>query len=548
MPGRNPFKTWESPEPGELIGLAPGWSADLAAQYATPDSGFPGHREPVALRRAFDVAESLGATTAYVETRYIDLDYRSEFSAHFSRAFLPVPSSTHRIHFFAGTPISRRNLLALPESATYLGYVVVAPSIIGRAGRSMLKPPPNGADGQPLAVALALVGDHPHLFGRSLSVAGIPFMEQDAQFGRCAHVVAWMVHYHAHLRHDLTRVPVARFTEWRHGSGKRPSFPSDGLSAGELCEMLGDFDLPTLHEDLTHPWPTWREAKSHPKPPQSVVDLVKHDLNRGPDDVPAMYWDTRIIDYCRRYLDSGIPVIVGKRSHAIVLVGYRNLSPKNPHSVQFVGHDDQRGPYLLIHPPFSDMANPWQDLFVPVPAKLWLPLERAELAGQAMLTWMAEGKVPQLITKQSATGKPIPPALEAAAQAAAEFKALANRGRIWYRTYTIASERYKAAIAKRLTETPASGFDLELGRRYRFMRQSRHLVVVEAVDVSRWAKGDSRCVLGEAIFDSTTRASDPEPLIVHIPGVARLMRGGTEDFPIYCGTDPYRSFAPAVLQ
>jgi hypothetical protein len=35
-----------------------------------------------------------------VETRYVDLDYRSEYSGFFSRTFANHPDSAHRLHFF----------------------------------------------------------------------------------------------------------------------------------------------------------------------------------------------------------------------------------------------------------------------------------------------------------------------------------------------------------------------------------------------------------------------------------------------------------------
>ena len=69
---------WEEPDPARLLLLSSGSDWDrLLARY----SG----RNDTALRRCLDVARLGGATTCVVETRYVDLDYRSEYSAFYSR-------------------------------------------------------------------------------------------------------------------------------------------------------------------------------------------------------------------------------------------------------------------------------------------------------------------------------------------------------------------------------------------------------------------------------------------------------------------------------
>lgn len=228
------YADWESPEPGQLVELSGDWVEAFVDAYAT-------RRNPVALRRAFTVARLNRASHAVVETRYVDADYRSEFSAHFSRAFLDVPSSTHRIHFLRTGQLSADDLLDLPGDCDYLGYLIVAPSLEGRVGRTVLAPPATGPDGGPLADVLSSATDAPHLFGQSLSVRGVPFIEQDAQFGRCVHAVYWMSHHTAYLKAQASRVVMARLAEWQASrAAGHQSFPSDGLSSDDLCEMLGD--------------------------------------------------------------------------------------------------------------------------------------------------------------------------------------------------------------------------------------------------------------------------------------------------------------------
>jgi hypothetical protein len=65
--------------------------------------------------------------------------------------------------------------------------------------------------------------------------------------------------------------------------------------------------------------------------------------------------------------------------------------------------------------------------------------------------------------------------------------------------------------------------------------------VVEAVDRERRRAGQP-CVVGEAIFDATSREHQPDPLAIHVPGLAMVHRTGAPSrFPIRCAPDPYES-------
>ncbi|MBM2812829.1 MAG: hypothetical protein HW416_3588, partial [Chloroflexi bacterium] len=182
---------WEQPDPAEIVALrsSADWDA-LRNRYAAPGRDRP-------FGRCLEVARLGGATTAVIETRYIDSDYRSEFSVFHSKTFAPVPDTTHRLHFFTQA-IGAEHLGRLPDDPGYVGYVVVrstsstlGPTLsrLGTVGRTMLQPPP-----EMHSAVRTLVKGRVNFFGEALEVEAAPFMEQDTRLLRCAHVAAWMYH------------------------------------------------------------------------------------------------------------------------------------------------------------------------------------------------------------------------------------------------------------------------------------------------------------------------------------------------------------------
>ena len=131
--------SWEQPDPAEFIPLtsAAEWAA-LAARYIP-------NFNPNPLERCFEVARLGGALSVVAETRYMDLDYRSEYSAFYSKTFSSIPDTAHRLHFFAGN-LDASTFWQLPADSKYLGYVVIRPSELGRVGRTVLAPPPDLVD------------------------------------------------------------------------------------------------------------------------------------------------------------------------------------------------------------------------------------------------------------------------------------------------------------------------------------------------------------------------------------------------------------------
>lgn len=72
-----------------------------------------------------------GCRTVVVEHRYVDVDYRSEYSNFWSLKFDARSAFTRRLHFFS-EDLDEEKLHLLDEGCGYLGYAVIRPVEYGR--------------------------------------------------------------------------------------------------------------------------------------------------------------------------------------------------------------------------------------------------------------------------------------------------------------------------------------------------------------------------------------------------------------------------------
>jgi hypothetical protein len=492
---------WNDPDPAEVF------HPKSDAEWDEARERYLDSLNDAPLRRCVDVARALGATTMVVETRYLDLDYRSEFSAYYSRQFADIPDSAHRLHFFKRR-LPAVSLWRRAKQAGYLGYVVIRPSTTGVVSRALLPPPPDLVDAVRTSVTEIV-----SFFGQEVAVTGVPFAQQDAQLGACAHAAAWMCHYSAFLRGDVSRRTRADFS-LKADASLQPSraLPTGGLTVHQLSDLFREFDLPAMFYsvgELPSPRLPWQTPD--PIPPKG--------------NLPGGVWDHRIIPVACRYLNSGYPVLVGTHDHAFILCGYRRSNTPQPGWIEFVRHDDQRGPYLLVADVLNDTDlvsgepyTPWRTMHVPVPEKLWLAPEAAERKAGILLFRSSDG-----IAAAAGGSPPFTP-----------LNQLISSKRFALRTYAVPSNRFKNGLAAR-------GVAREIVREYRLARLPRFVWVVEAVDRQLRAAGP-KCVLGEAVLDATSSDHSPEVLSLHIHGVMWLQQtSGSIRFPIFGDPAPYSS-------
>jgi hypothetical protein len=277
-----------------------------------------------ALRAVLDVAESR-ATLAILEPDYLDRDYESEYANHYATTFRALPSHCRRLHFF-DTP---------DEGYRYIGYSVLRPLRAHPTGRTVLAPPPELAPHVSCICPSTVRPD-----GERLRVFGFPFMEQDSQYGVCAHVSVWMVALYHHLLHGTARRDMSEIAVGA-ASAVTPAriATSGGLTPSQLAQALYEVGLPPILYDIA-----------------------------------TLKSSTQVAETVCRYLNSRLPVILATGGHATVLIGYgRDREGR----LFYVRSDESEGPYLKIYDQ-DDPLGAWKFLLVPKPGRIHLAGEFAE--------------------------------------------------------------------------------------------------------------------------------------------------------------------------
>lgn len=430
-----------------------------------------GGEYPDPLRQVFKVVRESGCQTVVVENRYVDRDYRADHQAFWGAKFQPPSAFARRLHFFSAH-LDEEGVLALENSDEYLGYTVLRPLRFGPVGRTVVAPPPGLAGAR-----LAVVDDEVSLWGARLRVTGVPFCQQDTEFLTCAHVTAWICHYVA----------------WRHGlSGRRTTadlvlasppimserrvYPSPGMTLKQLQAVFAELGHPALFYGLSR-MPRV-EGVEDPEPPEAEPGV-------GPE--PPGLWDTRMISVICRYLNSGFPVLVAGREHALALVGWYRAEG----GIRFVSCDDQAGPYATIGSPFKHGKAPWHSIMVPLPPRVLVSAEAAE--NRAHLALLGNG-----------SGADAPPEWRTLAEG------LQNRA-FTLRTVVRSVGDYKEQL-------PAQGRGDQAVRALRLARLAHFVWVVEAHDKARLRRGEPS-VVAEYVFDATSNDRKPDVLAATLPGL-----------------------------
>jgi len=493
---------WESPFPfDDIHELGPdnedGWRT-LELMYSREGSEeYPpiGFDRP--LYRCLEVARELGAYVAVTETRYMDIDYRSEYSAFYSRAFEHFEESTRRIHFFS-VPLDDDAIIDLvrtPQSEIetpserskrlgYLGYMIVRPQVHGVVGRTMLKPPESLRHSVRTAVKETV-----NFFGQELEVRAVPFIQQDARLGSCAHAASWMCHHSAYLgKRGVSRRAIADFS----------AAVDPGLGVG----------LPPVYYEVDY-----LQEEDRPAEWQNRSQSIQAKVAR----------------VCCRYMNSKIPVLVVMRVnprengedalHAVTVCGYKREDELEG-GVSFIINDDRRGPYLTVKNVLNDRDESaqstfaWSHILAPLPEKLWMTGEAAERQGSEALLVAARE------------------ALDKVPSAQILLKAHEDENLV-VRCYAITSSGYKQRLYRRC-------IDPNILEAIAFARLPQYVWVVEAID--RTLRGHMQpAVLGEVVIDATSDSLDPVVLATRLPGVIAVPTPDDPQMSLSCTDGPLQS-------
>jgi hypothetical protein len=409
---------------------APG-SFAFPAEAEALTTRYTRNAKSIQLGSLLDYAEDLGTDRVYVEAPYVDWDYRSEYSNLYSRSFNPPSDKCERLLFFSGDH--------------FVGFCVGRPSY-KPVGRTAIAPPPSLA---PFVSCLASHIVRP--YGQEFQVDAWPFLSQDGIYGRCAHAAIWAIARYHHLRHGGARHSIAAVVE---ASGTRPSvdktFQSTGLYLHQVAAAFGGLGLPAM--------------------------------TYSPNDLPSGQDLEAIV--CR-YLNSGFPVALSTPRHLTALIGYGHKDDK----LFFIRSDDNLGPYerVEIWEEGRDRLREWEMLLVPLPARIHVPCEAAEIAARLIFLQQA-----------GATAETEPYADAHAA------------GKLRVRTYAIEAAEYKAKL-------PARGLGHETVLHHQRTPASVWIWVTE---FQRRDVQGKRRVVGEVAIDATSHPRQPQPVFANLPGRA----------------------------
>lgn len=427
-----------------------------------------------------NTVRSRDCRTIVLEHRYLDPDYRSEYSAFWSGRFEDRPPQAKRAHFFS----SELDAVEIPQMDRldgYLGYCVIRPTELGAIGRTVIAPP-RGLQ----AARYTRVVERPSLCGHPLEVCGVPFCQQDGELLRCAHAAAWVCHYVAFHHRVVGRRLTAEIAALpSFESSKHRPLPSTGLTGEQLQGVFSTIGIPAFFYEVD------RLAKLPADLPSREGESAQEKSDRVMDE--------RIFRVVCKYLNSGFPVVVLTESdngnHAFTLVGWQSTPDA---SVRLIACDDRVGPYETIDSPTTDgkLRGRWRGFMLPLPSKVFLTGEAAETRARQM----AKAQASDELRDRS------DPGLGDLGELAARLNPLGAG--ISVRSRLIEGRRYKAVAARQ-------GRDPEALRVIRMAHLPHWVWVVEFQD-SKMRDGDHTCpcVLAEVVFDSTSHDERPAVKLV----------------------------------
>lgn len=492
-------------------------------------------------RPLLDHALQLGARYVVVEAPYTDQDYSADFVSFYASAFKTYPRTTKRVHFFADDV---SELLAYPfaqqaeafdNGPDYLGFSVVRPLAQGPVGRTILRFPK--FEGLIVRRA-ARASSKAHLLAVELQVEGAPFIQQDTRVGACAQAAIWMASRPLSERHrqigwhSVSQITSFATTPTDPELSRALPHGSQGLSPLHIIRALGAMG----HQPYSAVFEQTTAGNEEEKLETDNVQQFDADSEcTGDGQGPDLGAQASVM----RYLDSGLPVILGltdpekaHEGHAVTAVGYAeveggavNVSPGYDAFVRaFIVHDDQRGPYRLMPLCAEDIAelptdrlmrfgdkivtaqNYVSHIFVPLSTRVFLAADKADvLAGDFL-----EQQILRL-----ATGELNPVLGRLDASETNELQRFCNawdEGKIVRRTYLTTAGGYRRHCAQ--TELPDAIKQLAITRKL------PHFIWVCELFYSDSAAADGkpREVIGHIVMNATSSTDlDGDLLFAQLP-------------------------------
>lgn len=298
---------------------------------------------------------TLGCKTAVFEEDYVDEDYQDEFAAFYSRTFKRYPHRCTRIHFFADSIPQRTQTGFRQYRKSYLGFMILRPTDLQRVGRTILKSPIQSRHSQFITCQAEFSA---HIYGDDFTLRAMPFIQQDTQVGACAQASLWMLARYMSQRFncreflpsEINSLAKANMTLGR-------SLPAEsGLTAIQILDALQGMGFPAVMYTRDNIDPC-----SHHIEGAYTIQGNTEDEKKQALDIRRT---AKLADIAYRYVESGLPVILGTADHAIVAIGH-----SYDHAAMSATVAIQRIPSFFIN---NDATGPYQEmpLFKRTPGQL----------------------------------------------------------------------------------------------------------------------------------------------------------------------------------
>lgn len=466
-----------------------------------------------AVAKLIEQLKAIGARSAVIERRYLDQDFTELYSKFYAGLFKRHQKTCQRYHFFktdvrsafqqqsAGEVVEALSADHIIKS--YIGFIVVRPVKHAPLGRVMISPTPD-----PVGIRIELMvksEQSAHLCGVDLTVVGTAMTQQDSRVGACAQAAIWMAGRHFYHKHKGPWFSTAAITD----------------AATPLADVQISRMVPAGSESL-HPNNMLQALRAMQREPYFYA--VEFD----PATSKPQGWKIPPHEIIHRYIDSGIPVILGIAPQSGSAIGHAalatglcyDLAPKstvsnpNPTRAEFLSHflanDDQLGPNILVPLkaglPHSDTTYNIEDhlwyLIIPLPKKVFLSAETAEA-----IAW---DTVNQYSTFWS---HGIRPKLQDAALGDAFISDRASN-KIIARTYLTYGWKYKARMLRNTCSDVIKNEVL-------YLELPRYVWVCEFGSLSSLSKADSsqHRISAHAVIDATASRYWNSLLLFHAPGL-----------------------------
>ena len=451
---------------------------------------------------------SLSCQTAVFEYDYVDEDYQDEFACFYSKTFKKYPHRCTRVHFFScAIPLKTRTGFDKYKNS-YLGFMVLRPTDLQRVGRTILKPTLDDPNRQFINCTTSYSA---HILGDDFRVQAMPFIQQDTQVGACAQASLWMLARYMSQRFGHRRFLPAEINALAkaHMAMGRPLPAESGLTPIQILDALQGMGFAAviyLRENVDG-------CSKH-------IEIAFPVTGQTPDEQSASMEQQRtakLADIAYRYIESGLPVILCTKDHALVAIGHTynptvvNAKASIQRIPSFYTNNDNLGPYVempLIRQG-GDVSLPDVQMVISV-----TPLE-ATLRGE-QAECMAMESIYSLLEEQPIPDQSSDKLRDILVRARPEFSTWF--GCLEYRTYLIESVRLQQDLRIEISD---DNIMRTVGEKLLVLDYPKYVWVTEISSstlLNRPDKNQRNC-LGRVFVDSTAPSRTAGVMAIHFADI-----------------------------